>query len=194
MFAAVRVRLPPDGAKVNWVMKQIERQPDRPTIIFAHSKEAVRQVHAALVAKGKRAVRLTGDMNSDAKQKAQNAFSPATGDATADYIVCSDAAAMGGNLQRGSVEINLDTPQTAMLHEQRIARAWRRGQKNHVDVHDLVGDVDVEHRARRRLQTKSDFREVMTSPSESIDDSGLLASLDQSRQAALQQQVMKKAA
>jgi superfamily II DNA/RNA helicase len=120
-------------------------------------------------------------MSSDAKDRVRLAFSPPAGEATVDVLVCSDASAMGANLQRGYHLINYDTPQTAMLHEQRIAREVRAGQENAVSVHDLVADSEFDRRARGRLERKQELRDLITTPAEMMDDSGLAARIERAR-------------
>ena len=162
------------GAKLDWVDHYLGEHKGEPAVVFAHNLAAVDALKKRAKAAGHRVVKLSGAMSSQAKDQAKNAFAPTSGEATADVLMSSDAGCMGANLQRGYHMINYDTPQTSMTHEQRIAREDRRGQKNHVFVHDLVTDCDYEKRNRRRLERKSRLRELMTSSSEMLDDSGLM--------------------
>jgi hypothetical protein len=162
------------GAKLDWVDHYLGEHKGEPAVVFAHNLAAVDALKKRAKAAGHRVVTLSGAMSSQAKDQAKNAFAPTSGEATADVLMSSDAGCMGANLQRGYHMINYDTPQTSMTHEQRIAREDRRGQKNHVFVHDLVTDCDYEKRNRRRLERKSRLRELMTSSSEMLDDSGLM--------------------
>ena len=58
------------------------------------------------------------------------------------------AAAVGLNGQRGQWLAQFDTPQTAMTHAQRDGRINRTGQKNDIDLIDLVSDHPSERKAR----------------------------------------------
>ena len=80
---------------------------------------------------------------------------------------------MRANLQSGRWLVQYDTPDTAMVHAQRQGRIWRIGEKGLVELMDLVADHESEERARRRLAEKYDLRELLTSPMEGMDDSGL---------------------
>jgi SNF2 family DNA or RNA helicase len=60
-----------------------------------------------------------------------------------------------------------------MTHAQRQGRIHRIGQKNDVELLDLVADHPSERRARERLRTKYQLRELMTSPMAGLDDTGL---------------------
>jgi hypothetical protein len=150
--------------------------------VFANRLHTVHGMAERMKAEGLRVAVLTGEMSGEQKAKARLAFSPPAGtEPSADVMILSDAGAVGLNLQRGNVQIQLDTPDTAMVHEQRIARNWRRGQKRNVQTYDLVADCKSEHTARERLANKSDLRELLTTPSEEIDDSGLLMDLERAR-------------
>lgn len=188
--ALARVVHSGDGVKgdkaVELTRKHVE-QGDGVTI-FARNLETVGGIAQRLKDAGLSVATLTGSMSGKEKARAIKGFSPPgwTPEGTgvqphADVIVMSDAGAMGANLQRGNVQIQVDTPQTAMLKHQRTARNWRRGQKRAVLVHELVGDAPMEHRARQRLVNKDDLREIMNSPAEEIDDSGLLLDIERGR-------------
>src|SRR5271165_297183 len=60
-------------------------------------------------------------------------------------FLTSDAGATGLNLQMASAVINLDLPWNPAKLEQRIARAWRKGQKNAVTVVNFVTENSIEH-------------------------------------------------
>jgi hypothetical protein len=176
------VNLHENGCKLDWICGSgedpsggyVNAHKGEPTVIFAHNLGAVEALRARLKAQGHRVAVIQGGMSAGAKDRAKNAFAPSAGEPTADLLICSDAAAMGANLQRGYHLINYDTPQTAMLHEQRIAREVRQGQKNAVSVHDLIADAPIERRARKRLEDKGRLREINTAPLETLDDTGLL--------------------
>ena len=62
---------------------------------------------------------------------------------------------------------------THNTHAQRNGRIFRTGQKNNVELIDGVADHPEVHRARERLATKYGLRELMTSPMEGLDDTGV---------------------
>ncbi len=175
------VNLYAEGAKLDWVARYAMEHKGEPMVVFAHNREAVKMLAERLRDTGHRVGMITGAMGSDAKNKAKLAFQPPSGEPSVDVLVCSDASAMGANLQRGYHLINFDTPLTSMLHEQRIAREVRTGQQHAVSVHDLVANSDFDRRARRRLEQKRQLRELMTNPAEMMDDTGLLARIQAAR-------------
>jgi len=99
----------------------------------------------------------------------------------ADVLILSNAGATGLNLQRGQTLINYDTPLTAMVHNQRKGRIYRLGQKQDVDVVDLVSNTEFERRARERLTRKYDLRKTFVDAGESMDDTGLAAYIARAR-------------
>ncbi len=120
---------------------------------------------------------MTGKDSSKDKAAKIRAFNPDSGERKADIVVCSDAGAVGANLQSGSWLAQFDTPDTAMVHAQRAGRIDRVGQQNDIDLHDLVADHAQERKSRARLARKSALREVVTSPLDGLDDTGLAAFL-----------------
>ena len=70
---------------------------------------------------------------------------------------------------------------THNTHHQRNGRIDRLGQKNDVELIDLVADHPSERRARDRLLKKDELRGILTSPMEGLDDSGLASYLNKAR-------------
>ena len=163
----------PYNAKIDHLSKLASDRKGKPGVVFAHSLDAVNQIKARLEKDGHRVVVLTGADSSKEKERKRLMFNPETGEAQADILIASDAGATGMNIQRGQWLVNVDTPQTAMTHAQRNGRIFRTGQKNDVELIDLVADHPEERRARDRLQRKYGLRELMTSPMEGLDDTGV---------------------
>lgn len=167
------------SAKLDALAEHASARKGKQGVVFARNLDAVEAIRKRLEADGHRVVTLTGKDSSADKADKIRAFNPDKGDAQADIIVCSDAGATGANLQSGRWLVQFDTPDTAMTHAQRQGRIDRVGQKGEVELTDLVADHESERRARSRLATKYGLRQLMTSPLESLDDSGLGAYLAQ---------------
>lgn len=167
------------SAKLDALVEHANARKGKQGVVFARNLEAVESIRKRLEADGHRVVTLTGKDSSADKAEKIRAFNPDKGDAQADIIVCSDAGATGANLQSGRWLVQYDTPDTAMTHAQRQGRIDRVGQKGEVELTDLVADHESERRARSRLANKYGLRQLMTSPLESLDDSGLGAYLAQ---------------
>lgn len=179
----------PDSAKIDAISKIVGERKGTPGVVFAHSIEAVKNITARLEKEGHRVMTLTGADSSADKAAKIRGFNPEQGDRTHDILVASDAGSTGANLQSGKFLVQYDTSNTAMTHAQRNARINRIGQKNNIELMDLVANHPSERNARERLKTKYALRELMSSPMESMDDTGLAYWLHQ-RKVAQQQESM----
>jgi superfamily II DNA or RNA helicase len=164
----------PDNAKIDKTVEIAKANKGKQGVVFAHSRAAVAQTTKRLKAEGFNVVTVTGSDSSKDKDAKRKLFNPeGSGPPGADIMVASDAAAVGMNLQSGQYLIQHDTPDTAKNHGQRNARIDRIGQKNDVELHDLVANHPSEQVARRRLDRKYGLRNMMLSPIDSLDDSGI---------------------
>lgn len=171
----------PGGAKQQAIHQIIADRKGKPGVIFCHSLDAVHQLTEQLKAKGHRVVSMTGADSAQVKAQKKAQFNPDSGDASADIMVTSDAGAVGMNAQRGQWLVQYDTCDTAMCHAQRGGRIHRLGQKNDVELIDLIANHPSEDAARKRLASKYELRETITSPYEGLDDTGLAHHLQQRR-------------
>ena len=171
----------PASGKLGTVTRLAQERHGKPGVVFAHSLAAVERLKQALEADGHRVVTITGADSAEDKATKIKAFNPEQGERSADIVVASDAGATGANLQSGSWLVQFDTPMTAMGHAQRQGRINRIGQKNNVELLDLVANHPSEDRARARLKTKYALRELLTTPLAGLDDTGLAAFLHQRR-------------
>lgn len=178
----------PDNPVVDDIAAKAAERKGKPGVVFAHSLEQVKAIADRLGKEGHRVVVLTGSDSAKEKEAKRLAFNPESGEASADILVASDAGATGMNIQRGQWLYQADTPDTAMTHAQRRGRIFRTGQKNNVELIDAVPDHPEIHRARDRLQRKYGLRDLMTSPLEGLDDTGLAYFLRQ-KQVAAQDQI-----
>jgi superfamily II DNA or RNA helicase len=163
----------PEGGKINAVVDVAKEHAGKQGVVFAHSLAAVSALRDRLTREGYRVATITGGDSAKEKSKRIDEFRPAEGDSNVDILVASDAGATGANLQSGRWLANFDTPDTAKTHAQRNGRINRIGQTHDVDLIDLVSDHPEEKKARDRLTRKYALREMMTTPMESLDDTGV---------------------
>jgi hypothetical protein len=76
-------------------------------------------------------------------------------------FLSSESGGVGLNLQAASVVVNLDLPWNPAKMEQRIARAWRKHQRNRVNVINLVSQDTLEHRMLATLKFKQGLADVV---------------------------------
>lgn len=178
----------PDNAKIDETVKEIKSRQGKQGVVFAHNLGAVNALKQRLEAEGIRVVTITGADSSKDKDRKRQMFNPENGQAQADVMIASDAAAVGMNLQSGQYLIQHDVPDTAKTHGQRNARIHRLGQQQDVDLIDMVADHPDEWKARDRLLKKYELRELMLSPQEGLDDTGIGHFIAQRRAEAAQTQ------
>lgn len=169
----------PDNPLVDDIAKQAAERKGKPGVVFAHNLESVKMIAERLQKEGHRVITITGSDSAKEKERKRLAFHPEQGEAEADILVASDAGATGMNIQRGEWQYQMDTPMTAMTHAQRQGRIYRTGQKKDVELIDGVPNHPEIHRARDRLTRKYGLRNLMTSPMEGLDDTGVASFLSQ---------------
>lgn len=163
----------PGSGKLDAVSQAAHSRRGKPGVVFAHSLDAVESLKRRLEAEGHRVVTITGKDSAKDKAAKIRAFNPDKGERTADIVVASDAGATGANLQSGQWLMQYDTPMTAMTHAQRRGRINRIGQKNNIELLDLVAEHAEEDKARKRLKDKYGLRDLVTSPLDGLDDTGV---------------------
>ncbi len=85
-------------------------------------------------------------------------------------FLSTDSGATGLNLQVASVVVNLDLPWNPAKLEQRIARAWRKHQKNSVQVINLVTEASIEHRMLSTIAAKRELADGVLDARGDLDD------------------------
>ena len=163
----------PASSKLADLAKYAGDRKGKPGVVFAHSLEAVHSIAKRLEADGHRVITITGHDSSADKADKLRKFNPDAGDAQADIVVASDAGATGANMQSGRWLAQYDCPMTAMTHAQRNGRIARIGQKNDLELLDIVSDHPSDERNRKRIADKYELRDLLTSPLDGIDDTGL---------------------
>ncbi|HFA50887.1 MAG TPA: ATP-dependent helicase [Bacteroidetes bacterium] len=83
-------------------------------------------------------------------------------------FLSTDAGGVGLNLQAASLVINLDIPWNPAVLEQRIARVWRMGQENAVQVINLVSAGTIEHRMLGVLKFKASLAKGVLDDGEDV--------------------------
>ena len=103
----------PDNAKIDETIKEIKARKGKQGVVFAHNLGAINAMKQRLEAEGIRVVTITGADSSQEKDRKRQLFTPESGEAQADVMIASDAAAVGMNLQSGQYLIQHDVPDTA---------------------------------------------------------------------------------
>ncbi|MFT6240923.1 MAG: SNF2 family DNA or RNA helicase [Akkermansiaceae bacterium] len=93
----------------------------------------------------------TGSVPQTKRRKEITAFKQ---DPDCRIFLCTESGGSGLNLQNASVVINVDLPWNPAKLEQRIARAWRKGQSRPVTVINLIARQTIEHGMLETLALK----------------------------------------
>ena len=134
-----------------------QNAPERKIIIFS---EWVRMLDLAAATLNGMKLGYVMHVGRIPQQKRREGINRFKNDPNCKVFLSSDSGGVGLNLQAASVVINLDLPWNPAKLEQRIARAWRKMQKNSVNVINLVALDSIEHKMLGTLQFKqglSDF-------------------------------------
>jgi superfamily II DNA or RNA helicase len=83
-------------------------------------------------------------------------------------FLSTDAGGVGLNLQAASLVINLGVPWNPAVLEQRIARVWRMGQENAVQVVNLVSAGTIEHNMLGVLKFKDSMAKGVLDDGEDV--------------------------
>lgn len=181
------INLDPTGGKMKKAV-QIAKDAHaegKPSVMFSRNLAAVDSMHKNLEAAGLKVVSLTGKDSS--KEKGEKLAAYQRGDF--DVIVMSDAGAVGANLQRGKVMVNMDQAMTAMTMQQRQARIARIGQTDNVEIHHLIADHPWERTNTERVKTKDTLGAIFQSPEGFLDDTGIAGALREVRARRNQERV-----
>ena len=134
-----------------------EESPDRKILIFSEWVRMLDLVAERLDKKRIDYVLHTGSIPQAQRRVHINRFKS---DPKCRIFLSSDSGGVGLNLQVASVVVNLDLPWNPAKQEQRIARAWRKMQRNAVHVVNIIASNSIEEKMLSTLGFKqglSDF-------------------------------------
>lgn len=136
-----------ESPKVDELLKILsdiwENDPDRKVIIFS---EWVRMLELVRVQLEENSVGFSWHVGSVPQHKRREQINNFKNDKDCRVFLSSDSGGVGLNLQSASVVVNMDLPWNPAKLEQRIARAWRKHQKNSVNVINLVAEETIEQK------------------------------------------------
>jgi len=109
--------------------------PTRKIVLFSEWRRMLDRIELRLDDLGAEFVRLDGQVPQKKRAGIVNQFQT---DPNCRVILMTNAGSTGLNLQAANTVINVDLPWNPAVLEQRIARAYRMGQKNPVHIYKLV--------------------------------------------------------
>lgn len=138
----------------------------RKALVFSQWTTMLKLAERAIEPLGINSVTLSGSVPSNKRGALIEKFFE---DDKCGVFFSSDAGGTGLNLQAASMVINLDLPWNPAVLEQRIARAHRHGQKNAVQVVNLIAQGTIEEKMLDTLSAKRQVFQGVFGTDESVD-------------------------
>ena len=136
------------------ILDSILSSEDAKVVIFSGWERMTRLIAAELERSGIGFSNLNGSVPSEKRKDLIDRF---TDDPSVRVFLSTDAGATGLNLQAASYVINLDLPWNPAVLEQRIGRIHRMGQKQNIQVINLVAIGTIEEQMLSKLKFKTDI-------------------------------------
>ena len=136
------------------ILESIFASGNEKVVIFSGWERMTRLIAAELDARGIAYSNLHGGVPSGKRKDLIDRF---TDNPQVRVFLSTDAGATGLNLQAASYVINLDLPWNPAVLEQRIGRIYRIGQRQRIQVINLVAIGTIEERMLLKLKFKTDL-------------------------------------
>ena len=144
-------RVCPKLEELEGVLSELLEEPARKIVVFSEWVKMLELARELAAEMGVDCAWHTGDVP---QLKRRGEIARFREDPACRLFLTSDAGATGLNLQMANAVINLDLPWNPAKLEQRIARAWRKGQKCAVTVVNFVTENSIEHSNLHLLSAK----------------------------------------
>jgi len=135
-------------------------------VIFSEWERMTRLIAMELDKRGVRFEYLNGSVPAKRRGELVNNF---TNNPESRVFISTDAGSTGLNLQVASILVNMDLPWNPAVLEQRVARIYRIGQENPVQIINLVSKGSIEEGMIQKLRFKSSmFEGVLDGGADSV--------------------------
>jgi superfamily II DNA or RNA helicase len=145
------IRVSPKLDELAAIFDEALADADTKIIVFSEWVRMLELIRDHLRARGTGFAWHTGKVPQTKRRAEINAFKQ---DPDCRVFLCTESGGSGLNLQNASLVINVDLPWNPAKLEQRIARAWRKGQRRPVQVINLVARGTIEHGMLETLALK----------------------------------------
>ena len=144
-------RICPKLEELERILGDLLAEPSCKVIIFSEWERMLQMVRELATEMGVESAWHTGSVPQQRRRAEINRFK---GDPACRLFLSTDSGSVGLNLQAANAVINCDLPWNPAKLEQRIARAWRKGQMRGVTVVNLVCENSIEHNMVHLLGAK----------------------------------------
>ena len=170
--------------RLNELLQTLLEDPSRKIVIFSEWKRMLDRIESRLTELGADFVRLDGSVPQKKRGPLVNRFQT---DPMCRVICMTNAGSTGLNLQAANTVINVDLPWNPAVLEQRIARAYRMGQKNPVHVYKLVtvgpvGGETIEERLLDTLASKQNLADASINLDSDINEVAMVSGMESLKQ------------
>ena len=135
-------RISPKLEELERLLADLLAEHDAKIIVFSEWERMLDMVRELAREMGIEAAWHTGSVSQHRRRAEINRFKQ---DRQCRLFLSTDSGSVGLNLQVASAVVNVDLPWNPAKLEQRIARAWRKGQLRPVTVVNLVAEDSIEH-------------------------------------------------
>jgi superfamily II DNA or RNA helicase len=135
-------RISPKLEELERVLSDLLEDPTAKVIVFSEWERMLELVRQLVREMGVEVAWHTGSVPQQRRRAEINRFK---NDPACRLFLSTDSGSVGLNLQAASAVVNVDLPWNPAKLEQRIARAWRKGQARSVSVVNLVCEGSIEH-------------------------------------------------
>jgi hypothetical protein len=140
------------------LLSELIEDPSRKIVLFSEWRRMLDRIERRLDDLGCDYVRLDGQVPQKKRAELVARFQ---NDPDCRVICMTNAGSTGLNLQAANTVINVDLPWNPAVLEQRIARAYRMGQKNPVHIYKLVTTGEtIEEKLLDTLASKQDLADA----------------------------------
>lgn len=160
------------------LLEQLFVDDTRKAILFSEWTTMLDLIEPLLKKRKLRFVRLDGSVPQKQRQALVHEFQT---DPHCRLFITTNAGSTGLNLQAANTVINVDLPWNPAVLEQRIARAYRMGQKQPVQVFILVTEQTLEEKLLATLAAKQDLALAALDPDSDVDEVHLESGMEELR-------------
>jgi superfamily II DNA or RNA helicase len=161
-------RISPKLEELERILGDLLQDQDRKIIVFSEWETMLGMVRELAGEMGIEVAWHTGSVPQQRRRAEIDRFKQ---DPACRLFLSTDSGSVGLNLQVASAVVNVDLPWNPAKLEQRIARAWRKGQMRGVTVVNLVCEDSIEHSMVHLLGAKQALADGV------LDGQGDLAAL-----------------
>ena len=162
--------------RLDELLEQLFVDDNRKAILFSEWTTMLDLIEPLLKKRKLKFVRLDGSVPQKQRQALVHEFQT---DASCRLFITTNAGSTGLNLQAANTVINVDLPWNPAILEQRVARAYRMGQKQSVDVYILITERTLEERLLSTLAAKQDLALAALDPESDVDEVHLESGMEE---------------